>query len=124
MASTLSKYLVLCPHDKHYGYCLVGFGRGSSYRAIGFDGITCRDGQSLEAIRQRSTKEFLAPDAHYLHDPPVIQKKILVPVDESQQFLRALNYAASIYGTQNESAMSYILNVIEWVTKMKNPSMR
>jgi SSS family transporter len=42
------------------------------------------------------------------------QKRILVPVDGSQQSLRALNYAASIYSTSNDRTMIYILNVIEW----------
>lgn len=44
---------------------------------------------------------------------PGDQKKILVALDGSQQSLRALNYAASIY-SQGETARIYLLNVIEW----------
>ncbi|MGI0012028.1 MAG: sodium:solute symporter family transporter, partial [Nitrososphaera sp.] len=43
------------------------------------------------------------------------QKKILVPLDGSQQSLRALNYAANLYdSTHRAKARIYILNVIEW----------
>lgn len=44
------------------------------------------------------------------------QKRILVPVDGSQQSLRALDYAASVYSTSifDDKAMIIILNVIEW----------
>lgn len=40
-------------------------------------------------------------------------KKILVPIDGSQQSLKALTHAASIY-TPSDRVMIYLLNVIEW----------
>jgi nucleotide-binding universal stress UspA family protein len=42
------------------------------------------------------------------------QKKILVPIDGSQQSLRALNYAATMYNSPHDRTKIYILNVIEW----------
>ena len=76
----------------------------------------------LKSIGKRSTKELLVSDSYYPHEPPVIQKKILVPVDGSQQSLRALNYAASIFTGPGELAIIYILNVIEWVDEEEEES--
>jgi urea-proton symporter len=70
----------------------------------------------LKRIGQGASIEELAEhDTYYSHDPSIPQKRILVPVDGSQRSLRALNYAASIYGSSSDRAMIYILNVIEWV---------
>jgi urea-proton symporter len=55
---------------------------------------------------------------YYAHDSARYQKRILVPVDGSQQSLRALDYAASIYSSSSsnfhDKVMITILNVIEW----------
>jgi SSS family transporter len=70
----------------------------------------------LKRIGQGASIEELAEhNTYYSHDPSITQKRILVPVDGSQQSLRALNYAASIYASSSDRAVIYILNVIEWV---------
>jgi SSS family transporter len=69
----------------------------------------------LKRIGQGSPEEMAEHNTFYSHDSPIHQKRILVPVDGSQQSLRALNYAASIYASSIDRAVIYILNVIEWV---------
>jgi urea-proton symporter len=72
----------------------------------------------LQRIGQGSVeKEMAGHNAYYVNDSSIYQKSILVPVDGSQQSLRALNYAASIYATSHDRTMIYILNVIEWADK-------
>src|ERR671924_258159 len=69
----------------------------------------------LQRIGQGSVEEVAEHNAYYYgDDSSIYQKRILVPVDGSQQSLRALNYAASIYATSHDRTMIYILNVIEW----------
>jgi SSS family transporter len=69
----------------------------------------------LQRIGQGSVEEEVAEhNAYYVNDSSIYQRRILVPVDGSQQSLRALNYAASIYTTSHDRTMIYILNVIEW----------
>jgi urea-proton symporter len=70
----------------------------------------------LRRIGQGSIFEEVTERNIYYHTPdsPSYQKRILVPVDGSQQSLRALDYAASIYGSSNDRVMISILNVIEW----------
>jgi SSS family transporter len=72
-------------------------------------------GKVLKRIGQGSIEEMAEHNTYYAHDPPIHQKRILVPVDGSQRSLRALNYAASIYASSSDRAVIYILNVIEWV---------
>jgi urea-proton symporter len=71
----------------------------------------------LKRMGQGSTEVIAEHSAYYPYGEPLNQKRILVPVDGSQQSLRALNYAASIYGSSPDRAMIYILNVIEWVNE-------
>jgi SSS family transporter len=77
----------------------------------------------LKRIGQGSlVEEVTEHNSYYAHDSTRYQKRILVPVDGSQQSLRALDYAASIYSSNNNSTTSNfhdkvmitILNVIEW----------
>jgi urea-proton symporter len=69
----------------------------------------------LRRIGQGSVEEVAELNAYnYADDSFIYQKRILVPIDGSQQSLRALNYAASIYSTSHDRTMIYILNVIEW----------
>jgi SSS family transporter len=71
-------------------------------------------GSIVEEVTERNT--------YYARDSTRYQKRILVPVDGSQQSLRALDYAASIYSSSNttttsnfhDKVMITILNVIEW----------
>jgi nucleotide-binding universal stress UspA family protein/uncharacterized protein with PQ loop repeat len=69
----------------------------------------------LKRMGQGPIEELAEHNTYYSHDPSIPQKRILVAVDGSQQSLRALNYAASIYSSSSDRAMIYILNVIEWV---------
>jgi urea-proton symporter len=70
----------------------------------------------LQRIGQGSVEEEIVAEnnAYYVADSSIYQKRILVPVDGSQQSLRALNYAANIYATSHDRTVIYILNVIEW----------
>lgn len=61
-------------------------------------------------ITQISEQEPFTPNDY----SPIYKKRILVPVDGSEQSLRALNYAATIYSNSHERVLVYILNVIEW----------
>lgn len=69
-------------------------------------------GSVVEEMTERNT--------YHTPDPPIFQKRILVPVDGSQQSLRALDYAANIYyrsgsnSSFHDKVMITILNVIEW----------
>jgi SSS family transporter len=79
--------------------------------------IESRDGivKVLKRIDQAPIAETTEDNPYLIHDySPMYKRKILVPVDGSQQSLRALNYAASIYNSSHERALVYILNVIEW----------
>jgi nucleotide-binding universal stress UspA family protein len=79
--------------------------------------IESRDGivKVLKRIGQAPIAESTEDNPYLIHDySPMYKRKILVPVDGSQQSLRALNYAASIYNSSHERALVYILNVIEW----------
>ena len=79
--------------------------------------IESRDGivKVLKRIGQAPIAETTEDNPYLIHDySPMYKRKILVPVDGSQQSLRALNYAASIYNSSHERALVYILNVIEW----------
>jgi urea-proton symporter len=79
----------------------------------------------LKQIGQRSTTTTtveVAADHDVFHSTPgspTFRKRILVPVDGSQQSLRGLAYAASIYSNNfhdsHDRVMITILNVIEWV---------
>jgi SSS family transporter len=74
----------------------------------------------LNRIGQGSIVEQMTEyNAHYPAAPQSVsqkQKRILVPVDGSQQCLRALDYAASVYSSSifHDKVMIIILNVIEW----------
>jgi nucleotide-binding universal stress UspA family protein len=74
----------------------------------------------LNRIGQGSIVEQMTEyNAHYPAAPQSVsqkQKRILVPVDGSQQSLRALDYAASVYSSSifHDKVMIIILNVIEW----------
>ncbi|MDQ3873162.1 MAG: sodium/solute symporter [Thermoproteota archaeon] len=61
-------------------------------------------------ITQISEQEPFTPNDY----SPIYKKRILVPVDGSEQSLRALNYAATIYSNSHERVLVYILNIIEW----------
>jgi SSS family transporter len=63
-------------------------------------------GSIVEAVTERN--------AYYTAESQSYQKRILVPVDGSQQSLRALDYAASIYSSFPDKVMITILNIIEW----------
>jgi SSS family transporter len=63
-------------------------------------------GSIVEAMTERN--------AYYTAESQSYQKRILVPVDGSQQSLRALDYAASIYSSFPDKVMITILNIIEW----------
>jgi SSS family transporter len=75
----------------------------------------------LKRIGQGSVvEEMTERNTYHTPDPPSLQKRILVPVDGSQQSLRALDYAANIYyrsgsnSSFHDKVMITILNVIEW----------
>lgn len=75
----------------------------------------------LKRIGQGSVvEEMTERNTYHTPDPPSFQKRILVPVDGSQQSLRALDYAANIYyrsgsnSSFHDKVMITILNVIEW----------
>jgi urea-proton symporter len=73
----------------------------------------------LQKIGQRpyGTEQQRVYDYYYDDDyrGDFFQKKILVPIDGSQQSLRALNYAATtMYNSPHDRTKIYILNVIEW----------
>lgn len=53
--------------------------------------------------------DYYAPQLDKMYEV----KKILVPIDGSQQSLRALNHAANMYAP-SDKVMIYLLNVIEW----------
>jgi SSS family transporter len=63
-------------------------------------------GSIVEAVKERN--------AYYAAESRSYQKRILVPVDGSQQSLRALDYAASIYSSFPDKVMITLLNIIEW----------
>jgi urea-proton symporter len=63
-------------------------------------------GSIVEAVTERN--------AYYAAESQSYQKRILVPVDGSQQSLRALDYAASIYSSFPDKVMITLLNIIEW----------
>jgi SSS family transporter len=74
----------------------------------------------LKRIGQRSeVVDGLAEHNYYYAstDAHVYQKRILVPVDGSQQSLRALHYAASMYSNSSVRVKISVLNVIEWVNE-------
>ena len=75
----------------------------------------------LKRIGQGSVvEEMTERNTYHTPDPSSFQKRILVPVDGSQQSLRALDYAANIYyrsgsnSSFHDKVMITILNVIEW----------
>lgn len=79
----------------------------------------------LKRISQRSGRGVVVDDDGFTQssdryastDSPIYQKRILVPVDGSQQSLRALQYAANIYSNSSVRVKISILNVIEWVNE-------
>jgi hypothetical protein len=60
-----------------------------------------RIGQGLLA------EEVTERNIYYAHYSTRYQKRILVPVDGSQQSLRALDYAASIYSSNNTTTSNF-----------------
>ena len=69
----------------------------------------------LKRIGQGATVQIAEQSSSRADEYSLIyEKKILVPVDGSQQSLRALNYAATIYNNSHERVLVYVLNVIEW----------
>jgi len=76
-----------------------------------------RIGQGSNAFEEETQQNNV--EYYHARRSPSYQKRILVPVDGSQQSLRALDYAANIYRSSSSSS-SYdrvtitILNVIEW----------
>lgn len=78
---------------------------------VGIVRVLQKIGQRPYRIEQQRVYDYYDDD--YRDD--FFQKKILVPIDGSQQSLRALNYAATtMYNSPHDRTKIYILNVIEW----------
>jgi nucleotide-binding universal stress UspA family protein len=86
---------------------------------VGIINVLRRIGQGLNTFEEEAQQNNV--EYYHARRSPSYQKRILVPVDGSQQSLRALDYAANIYrSSSSSSSSSYdrvlitILNVIEW----------
>jgi nucleotide-binding universal stress UspA family protein len=83
---------------------------------VGIIKVLRRIGQGSNAFEEEAQQNNV--EFYHARRSPSYQKRILVPVDGSQQSLRALDYAANIYRSSSSSSydrvMITILNVIEW----------